>query len=244
MAQPKASGLHGHLDGLLKTFSGQSSLTSYAPYGPPETLGEYLADLEMAITGFVPSGSTLGLAPTGATSETISRELTTEATYALASGTLNLTAIQLTRNTLVSDISWFFGSTGDATPTHWWYVLCDKSLNVLAESADQLTTAITANAIATLAVATVNSTPLTPTTGTSLAATSLYTPYGGLYYLGVVVVTGTPTLVASANPTVTVNTVPPILNGTSNTGLTTPIVIPGVANTITPVAAIPYGYTS
>lgn len=156
------------------------------------------------------------LGPTGCLAETIPRHMATTNTSALASGTLFMHAIYLVAGQLVSNITIISATTAANTPTNCFFALYDKSRGLLAQSANQTTTAWAAN------------------TARTLAMTSPYrVPKSGLYYIGIMVTASTvPTIhggAAKANAIIA-NT-PPVLHGASTTGLTTSL--PNPAGAIT-----------
>jgi len=147
------------------------------------------------------------LAPTGATAETLPRISASATSSALTSGTLYVTAIGLHQNTVVANLTFCVRGTIEAGGTHAWYVLLDSGLVVRAVTADQTGAA----ALGTL------QTPFT-------FATNAYTAtYSGLFYVGLCVVATTPPLMlAGPSPPSGLVSAPPILCGSSGTGLTTP----------------------
>jgi hypothetical protein len=174
--------------------------------------------------------------PTGALAETFPRHSINGSAYSGVSGTLVLTAIPLPKGAVVSSITFLNGATAANTPTDYWFSLYDSSRALLARTADQLTAAWGTNTTKTLPIATT----------AAGSATSFTTTYAGLHYLGfVMTATALPNLMAGA---ITGNTnfqsLPPILSGTSNTGLTTQSAYPFTANALTPMATLLYGYVS
>jgi hypothetical protein len=152
-----------------------------------------------------PQAVNLGIA--GTLSETIPRELCTETNTTMAvSGTLNMQAIYLWAGQLVSSITLSSATTAAGTPTNYRFGLFDGSRNLLAESANQTTTAWAANTVKTLAM-----------------GTPYRVPVSGLYYIGYY-------MTATTVPTIKGQTArtggqlagtAPILGGSSSTGLTT-----------------------
>lgn len=159
-----------------------------------------------------------GYGITGTLSETINRNLAGANLSALTSGTLFLQAIYLRAGMLVSNISFCSGGTAAGTPTNRFHALYDGSRNLLAQSANQTTTAWAANTVQTLAMG---------------------TPYrvqtSGIYYLGLLVTATTvPTVVGTtAAANAAIRGLAPILCGTSSTGLTTSLPNPAAAITAT-----------
>jgi hypothetical protein len=145
----------------------------------------------------------------------------------MTTGVLALTAIHLPAGTTVTNLSYLSGTTAANTPTSWWFALYTANRALLAQTADQTTTAWAANTVKTLAL----SAPVTTT-------------YTGLYYMGVsVTATTVPTFYCSQSAgNAYVTDIAPKLNGTSTTGLTT--TAPATAAAITATLTVPYGYVS
>ena len=146
------------------------------------------------------------------------RELCTETNLAaLTSGTLRLSPIYLAAGTVVSSISFFSATTAAGTPTNYRFGLFDSSRNLLAESANQTTSAWAANAIKTLAM-----------------TTPYRVPTSGLYYIGYyMTATTVPTLKGfTAKTGGQLAGTAPILHGSSSTGLTTALPNPAAAITV------------
>lgn len=163
-----------------------------------------------------PPTSNLGI--TGTLAETMPRETCPEvnSTVPTASGTLFMQAIYLKAGQLVSNITVASATTAANTPTNGRAGLFDANRNLLATSADQLTTAWAANTVKTL--------PMT---------TPYRVPTSGVYYIGFY-------MVATAVITMKGGTArtggqlagtAPIIAGTSTTGLTTTLPNPGAAIT-------------
>jgi len=157
--------------------------------------------------------------PTATISETIPRELCPEVnTAGPASGTLRMDAIYLVAGQLVSNITISSATTAAGTPTNYFFALYSINRALLAQSANQTTTAWAAN---------------TPKT---LAMTAPYrVPTSGLYYIGYFM---TATTVATlkggtAKTGGQLAGMVPILCGTSTTGLTTALPDPAAAITVT-----------
>lgn len=164
----------------------------------------------------VPAKPNLGI--TGTLAETMPRETCPEVNTAAptASGTLFLQAIYLTAGQLVSNIIASSATTAAGTPTNYFFALYDGNRNLLAQSANQTTTAWAANTVKTLAM----STPYR-------VATS------GLYYIGVMM-TATTIITMKGGTAKTggqLAAAVPILHGTSTTGLTTSLPNPAAAIT-------------
>lgn len=163
----------------------------------------------------VPSNGNLGI--TNTIAETIPRQICPEVnTTAPASGTLGMMAIYLTAGQLVSNITMASATTAAGTPTNYFFALYGANRNLLAQSANQATTAWAANTVKTLAMTTPYRVPTT-----------------GLYYIGYFM---TATTVATLKGGTArtggqlANSVP-IIYGTSTTGLTTALPNPAAAIT-------------
>ena len=162
-----------------------------------------------------PASANLGI--TGTIAESMPRELCPEVnTTAPASGTLGMQAIYLTAGQLISNITMASATTAAGTPTNYFFALYDGNRNLLAQSANQTTTAWPANTVKTLAMT---------------------TPYrvqtSGLYYIGYFM---TATTVATlkggtARTGGQLANTAPIIYGTSSTGLTTALPNPAAAIT-------------
>jgi len=160
--------------------------------------------------------------------ETVPRSMVTSVTTAKAtSGTLVMSAVSLPVNQTISNFNFMPGTTGDAGPTNQWMGLYDAQRNLLAISADGTSTVITASTVVTYPVATV----------AAGAATSYITPYSGLYYIGLLIATTNAPTFTALTTFATVNSLVPILGGTSTASLTAPSTFPTQAGTITGTAA-------
>lgn len=163
-----------------------------------------------------PLATNLGI--NGTLAETFPREQVDEASNtAGASGSLYMQAIYLKAGTLVSNISIHSAAGGATTPTNYYFALYDGSRNLLANSANQTTTAWLAQTLKTLAMT---------------------TPYrvitSGIYYIGFYM---TAASVANVKGQATrgatqLSGQAPILNGISSTGLTTTLPNPAAAITV------------
>ena len=163
--------------------------------------------------------ATRNLGITGTLAETMPREICPEVnTTAPASGTLAMQLIYLVAGTLVSNITISSATTAAGTPTNYFFALYDINRNLLAQSANQTTTAWAANTVKTLAM----QTPYRIRTsgpyyiGYMMTATSVATIKGGTARTG-------GQLAGTA----------PIIYGTSTTGLTTALPNPAAAITST-----------
>ncbi|AZM46571.1 hypothetical protein DMB38_12780 [Streptomyces sp. WAC 06738] len=112
---------------------------------------------------------------------------------ALTSGVMTLAALWLNDGDTVTNLSVISGATAAATPTNYWAALYSPTGALMAQSADQTSTAWSADTVKTLALA-------TPQKVTR----------SGVYYVGVMVAAGTvPTLVGSSGAR-------PVLTGEGN----------------------------
>lgn len=164
----------------------------------------------------VPAAANLGM--TGVLAETMPREICPEVntTVPTASGTLFMQAIYLTAGQLVSNIIVSSATTAAGTPTAGRVGLYSASRALLAQSADQTTTAWAANTVKTLPM-------ITP----------YRVPTSGLYYIGFYM-TATTVITMKGGTAKTggqLASQTPILHGTSSTGLTT--ALPDPAGAIT-----------
>jgi hypothetical protein len=162
--------------------------------------------------------------PTGALASTIPRQGTNIGNVSLlTSGTMALTAIELQKGTVVTNISYHSATTATNTPTAWWFALYTADRALCAQTADQTSTAWGANTLKTLAL----TAPFTTT-------------YTGLHYVGIMVAASTPpTLYAQVGAAYT-NIIAPILTGNSTASLTT--TAPATADAITVGSNFPYSY--
>lgn len=164
----------------------------------------------------VPALANLG--PTGTLAETMPREICPEVNTVAptASGTLFLNAIYLAAGQLVSNITISSATTAAGTPTNYFFALYSGARALLAQSANQTTTAWAANTVKTLAM-----------------TTPYRVPTSGLYYIGIMM-TATTIITTKGGTAKTggqlASTVP-ILHGISSTGLTTAMPDPAAAIT-------------
>ena len=154
----------------------------------------------------------------GAVAETLPRNIAGVNVAALTSGTLFLQMIYLRAGRRVANISFCSGTTAAGTPTNQFFALYDSSRNLLAQTANNTTTAWAANTVRTLAV------------------TASYTvPTTGLYYIGIMVSATTPPSLAgvTAAANAALRAAVPIVAGNSTAGLTTSLPNPAAAITAT-----------
>lgn len=172
-----------------------------------------------------------GWAPTNAISESIfGRAFNTNQSF-LSSGRLGLVALKtLPGGVTVNTITFVSATTAAGTPTNQWFCLVDQSLNVLAKTNDDTTTAWAGNSAKTLTIS------------------GGYTPADDIaVYAGIVVAATTvPTLavqqLASGS---NIATLAPKLSGNSTTGLTNPASLGATAAAISGNEnIIPYAYVS
>ncbi len=167
------------------------------------------------------------LSPTASAYESVLRQACDANLSVLATGTLLLQAIYLPAGTVVSSITCVSGATALGTGTNQWFALYDSSLNKLAVTSDDTSTAWAADTAKTLSF-----------------STAFVTTYSGLHYIGVMVkATTVPTLAGTATRA-SITGLAPKLCGTSSTGLTNPASAPATAAAITAVAASIYAYTA
>jgi hypothetical protein len=171
--------------------------------------------------------------PHGAIAQTFPRHMIGNG-WGVASGDLNVTAINLVQGVTIHDIA-VASASAAVTPTHWWYMLLDQNLGPLAQTSDQTTAAFAANTAPALAIA-----------STADGSATSFTPtYTGLHFVGFMMAAATPVSLCGIGngSNVPLTGVTPSLGGQSTTGLTTP---PGFAAAgITPTtAAVFYAYVS
>lgn len=201
--------------------------------GTPVTDGMtgLLKQLNSALASSNAPGTTLPLAPAGATSETFARVAggAQSVTIAVASGTLQLAAVYLPINTIVNAINFVTGTTGSTGVSHNWAVLADSSRKVLAVSPD--------NTVADLAASTLQ---------TYTFAAPFTTTYSGLYYVGFMISTGTtqPTMIGNTAAGSTLNNIAPKVSGASNVGATVPVAVAATLTAITASASTLYAFTT
>lgn len=89
--------------------------------------------------------------------ETIDRRLlNTDVAGALTTQVMLAAAIPLRNGDIITNIAVQFGATAAVTPTNWWFALYSNATTpaLLAQTADQATAAIAANALKDIALAT------------------------------------------------------------------------------------------
>ena len=163
----------------------------------------------------VPAFPNLGL--TGTLAETIPRELCPEVNTAVgATGVLFMQAIKLTAGQVINNIIASSATTAANTPTNYAFGIFDINRNLVANTANQTTTAWAANTVKTIALTAAYRVPTT-----------------GIYYIGFYM-TATTVLTLKGGTAKTggqLAAAVPSLNGTSSTGLTTALPNPAAAIT-------------
>lgn len=114
-------------------------------------------------------------APTGLRRQNIRRHDAISDTAALTTAVMTSVALPLEQGDVVTSLTFKSGATAAGTPTHWWFALYDPSGNLLAQTADQTSTAWAADTTKTLALA---------------SQVNITAP--GVYYAAVCVVATTP----------------------------------------------------
>lgn len=144
---------------------------------------------------------------------------------ALTTQVLTSVAVPVQPGELVTNVTFKSGATAADTPTNWWFALYGADGALLAQSADQLTTAWAANTVKTLA----------------LATSQRVTAAGVLYAAAMVKATTPPTLIgaslALAGAAASILS-SKVLAQTSGSGLTT--TAPATIATPTTVATVPF----
>jgi hypothetical protein len=92
--------------------------------------------------------------PTGFRAQNLRPIDCTSDTAALTTQVMTSVAVPVQPGVLVSNITVKSGATAAGTPTNYWFALYDSTGALLAQTADQTTTAWAANTVKTLALAT------------------------------------------------------------------------------------------
>ena len=143
-------------------------------------------------------------------------------------GTIFVTRVWVPKNVTVTNVSFITAATAASTPTNWWVFVATKAGVIQGISADQLTTAIAADTLFTVALAT----PYVDTTGV-------------FRYVGIMVAATTgPTIAASVTlgthgrGAVVTTSKSAVIAASCDTGKTTP---PAVGSTL---GTLPLGSAS
>ena len=191
---------------------------------------DLLKALNAALAGFAPAGSSLTLAPAGATAESIPRALGAESvTIDAISGDLLLVAVYLPVNTIVNAVNFVTGTTASVGISHNWGCIADATRKVLGVSADNTSVELAASTVQSYALAA----PVT-------------IAKSGLYYIGQMEANGTtdPTMIGVTAAGSTLRNIAPKLCGVSNTGATVPVAVGATLTAITASVDMLYGYTT
>ena len=175
----------------------------------------------------------VALAPSGATAQTLDRQLPQGYLSSLTSGTVYASAISLPAGLPVNNLTLQVGNAAFTSVTHGWYALLDSGLVVRAVSADQSG----GNWGSTF-------TPVT----LSVSASAYTTTYQGLYYIAFCATfSGSGAFPGLSAPVGGLMALAPVLASTSSTGQTTPpstgTTLAALSGTI-PANARFYAYTS
>lgn len=209
-------------------FSGQSGLlfSVHGNHAYEDGSREYLASKDKPWLQANGANQTRGsLAPTGAVAQSFPRNgILTADIAAIATGQMFMVAIEIKEATQITNISFLSGATAANTPTNWWFALYSSARALLAQTADQTSTAWAANTLKTLA----------------LTTAQLVQP--GLYYVAIMMKATTPVSLVAFADTSALSGLAPILHGTADGSLTT--TAPATSSTITATANNPYCYVS
>lgn len=145
----------------------------------------------------------------------------------LASGALRLVGgVVIPAGRAVNSIT-FVSNAAAVSPTNQWFCLVDQSLNVIAKTSDDTTTAWAASSAKTLNL------------------TSTYTPSSEIaVYCGIVVVAGTVPSLTGVSGSSVLNGLAPAFTVTSTSGLTTPASLGATATNTGTIGSIPWCYVS
>lgn len=167
--------------------------------------------------------------PTAALRDNFPRMLAGTAEATLTSGTLFVfVGPYLFAGDTVTNIVMKSGTTAGAALTNQWFALLDQSLNVLAKTVDDTSTAWGSFALKTLTI-----------TGNYVPAADVQT------YFAVLVAAGTTPSLRGASLGSSLANLAPVLMGTSTTGLTTPASLSGTPIALTQAgSSAPYGYVT
>jgi hypothetical protein len=156
------------------------------------------------------SPSEFSSSPTGCLGETFPRCLGSSATatqtIGATTGTVYMMGVWLPAGLTITNLNWITGTTAAVSPTHWWLGIANSAGLQQAATADQLTAAIGASALKTVALSATYTTTAT-----------------GLYYLLLSVTAGTnPTATGLPAPIPNMNLAAPVLAGVSATTQSAP----------------------
>lgn len=85
--------------------------------------------------------------------ETLERDEITSQTLGMAlTGVMYVVGVKCYRGDVLTNIGVRWGTTGQASPTNWWFALYDPSLNLIGQTPDQTTTAIAASSFTRFAM--------------------------------------------------------------------------------------------
>lgn len=157
------------------------------------------------------------LFPTGIIAESIPRELCPEVNTTVgASGTMFMQAIYLQAGQLISNIILWSATTAAGTPTNYNVGLYSAARGLLAQGTNKTTEAWAANSQKTFAL-----------------TVAYRVPTSGLYYVGYYMTATTVATIkgGTAKTGGQLAATPPIMHGTSSTGLTTALPDPAAAIT-------------
>jgi hypothetical protein len=167
--------------------------------------------------------------PAGALAETCQRVTCSSSTIAMPTGSLIISQITLVQGVPTTTGHWVSGTTGCTTTTHWWYVLLDNTRKVVAVTADQTSTHITAS------------------TDNPVNWGTIYTPtYTGIFYLGVMVACSGTAPTSAGNGSAIGTSIQAALpvSGISNTTQTTPPALGTTMSAIGTATQVPYMYAA
>lgn len=166
--------------------------------------------------------------PSGMFRESMDRRYVVTNMSALTTQVMLSAAISLEAGDVVTNLTFLSGATAANTPTNWWFALYDDSTTpaLIAQTADQTSTAWAANTAKTVAL-----------------ATAYLVPRSGIYYAAIMVKATTPPTIAgvtlqNAAGAGAVVSGQKVLAQTSGAALTD--TAPATVATPTTVATIPY----
>jgi len=156
--------------------------------------------------------------------QTVARDQLIGTSLSITAGTLYLGAVRVRLGVSIATMGFMTGFVPATTPTNWWLAIYDTALNLLNQTADQLTAALAANTVY------------------EIALTSAYAPTADTtVYFGLMIAAGVAPSIARAQVTNTaISGILPMLGSTSTTGLTT--TPPDPASALTAIGQIPWIY--